>query len=113
MNLTISGHHLEVTPALRGYVLEKLERVTRHFDQVVDVSVLLRVENLKEKDRRQKAEVTLRVKGRDIFVEQAHEDLYAAIDEMMDKLDRQVVRHKDRLQDHHHAAAKRMEVRST
>ena len=113
MNLTISGHHLEVTPALREYVLEKLERVTRHFDQVVDVSVLLRVENLKEKDRRQKAEVTLHVKGRDIFVEQAHEDLYAAIDELMDKLDRQVVRHKDRLQDHHHAAAKRMEVGST
>jgi len=110
MNLNISGHHLEITPALRGYVLEKLERVTRHFDQVVDVSVLLRVENMKEKDRRQKAEVTLHVKGRDIFVEQAHEDLYAAIDELMDKLDRQVVRHKDRLQDHHHAAAKRMEL---
>jgi putative sigma-54 modulation protein len=110
MNLTISGHHLEVTPALREYVLNKLERITRHFDQVVDVSVLLRVENMKEKDRRQKAEVTLHVKGRDIFVEQAHEDLYAAIDELMDKLDRQVMRHKDRVQDHHHAAAKRMEV---
>jgi putative sigma-54 modulation protein len=110
MNLTISGHHLEVTPALREYVLNKLERITRHFDQVVDVSVLLRVENLREKDRRQKAEVTLHVKGRDIFVEQANEDLYAAIDELMDKLDRQVMRHKDRLQDHHHAAAKRMEV---
>jgi putative sigma-54 modulation protein len=91
-------------------VLNKLERITRHFDQVVDVSVLLRVENLREKDRRQKAEVTLHVKGRDIFVEQANEDLYAAIDELMDKLDRQVMRHKDRLQDHHHAAAKRMEV---
>lgn len=110
MNLNISGHHLEVTPALRGYVLEKLERVTRHFDQVVDVSVLLRVENMREKDRRQKAEVTLHVKGRDIFVEQAHEDLYAAIDQLMDKLDRQVMRHKDRVQDHHHAASKRMEA---
>jgi putative sigma-54 modulation protein len=84
--------------------------VTRHFDQVVDVSVLLRVENMKEKERRQKAEVTLHVKGRDIFVEQAHEDLYAAIDQVMDKLDRQVVRHKDRVQDHHHAAAKRLDV---
>ena len=69
MNLTISGHHLEVTPALREYVLTKLDRVTRHFDQVVDVSVLLTVEKLKEKERRQKAEVTLHVKGRDIFVE--------------------------------------------
>jgi putative sigma-54 modulation protein len=110
MNLTISGHHLEVTPPLRDYVVTKLDRVTRHFDQVVDVNVLLTVENLKEKERRQKAEVTLRVKGRDIFVEHSHEDLYAAIDQLMDKLDRQVVRHKDRVQDHHHASAKRLEV---
>lgn len=97
MNLTISGHHLEVTPALREYVLTKLDRITRHFDQVVDVNVLLTVEKLKEKERRQKAEVTLHVKGKDIFVEQAHEDLYAAIDQLMDKLDRQVCRHKDRV----------------
>ena len=107
MNLTISGHHVEVSPALREYVLNKLERVIRHFDQVVDVSVLLSVANMKEKERRQKAEVTLRVKGRDIFVEQSHEDLYAAIDQLMDKLDRQVVRHKDRIQNHHHLAIKR------
>jgi len=110
MNLTISGHHVDVSPALREYVLTKLDRVTRHFDQVVDVSVLLRVEKLKEKERRQKAEATLRVKGRDIFVEQAHEDMYAAIDQLMDKLDRQVMRHKDRVQDHHHASAKRLDV---
>lgn len=110
MNLTISGHHLEVTPALREYVRTKLERVTRHFDQVVDVSVLLMVEKNKEKERRQKAEVTLHVKGKDIFVEQSHEDLYAAIDQLMDKLDRQVCRHKDRVQDHHHASAKRQDV---
>jgi len=110
MNLTISGHHLEVTPALKEYVLTKLDRVTRHFDQVVDVNVLLTVEKNKEKERRQRAEVTLHVKGRDIFVEQAHEDLYAAIDQLMDKLDRQVVRHKDRLQNHHHEAAKRLDV---
>jgi putative sigma-54 modulation protein len=85
-----------------------LDRVTRHFDQVVDVTVLLTIVKNKEKESRQKAEVTLHVKGRDIFVEHAHEDLYAAIDQLMDKLDRQVVRHKDRLQDHHHAAAKRI-----
>ncbi|MBI3156260.1 MAG: ribosome-associated translation inhibitor RaiA [Burkholderiales bacterium] len=107
MNLTISGHHLDVTPALREYVLTKLDRVTRHFDQVVDVNVLLTVEKLKEKERRHKAEVTLHVKGRDIYVEQAHEDMYAAIDQLMDKLDRQVMRHKDRVQDHHHASGKR------
>jgi putative sigma-54 modulation protein len=108
MNLVISGHHLDVTPALREYVLTKLDRVTKHFDQVIDVSVLLTVEKLKEKDRCQKAEVTLHVKGKDIFVEQSHADLYAAIDQLMDKLDRQVVRHKDRLQDHYHPAAKRL-----
>jgi putative sigma-54 modulation protein len=107
MNLTISGHHLEVTPALREYVLTKLDRVMRHFDQVVDVNVLLTVEKLKEKERRQKAEVTLHVKGRDIFVEQAHEDMYAAIDQLMDKLDRQVMRYKDRVQEHHHDSLKR------
>lgn len=110
MNLTISGHHLEVTPALKAYVLTKLERVTRHFDQVVDVNVLLSVEKLKEKERRQKCEVTVHVKGRDIFVAHANEDLYAAIDQLMDKLDRQVMRHKDRVQDHHHEAAKRLPV---
>lgn len=110
MNLTISGHHLEVTQALREYVLNKLSRVIRHFDQVVDINVLLTVEKQKEKDRRQRAEVTMRVKGREIFVEQSHEDLYAAIDELMDKLDRQVCRHKDRVQNHHHVAAKRLDV---
>jgi len=107
MNVTISGHHLEVTPALREYVLTKLERITRHFDQVVDITVLLSVEKQKEKDRRQKAEVNLHVKGKDIFVETAHEDLYAAIDQLMDKLDRQVCRHKDRVQNHHHDSLKR------
>jgi putative sigma-54 modulation protein len=110
MNLTISGHHLEVTPALREYVLTKLDRITRHFDQVVDINVLLTVEKLKEKERRQKAEVTLHVKGRDIFVEQSHEDLYAAIDQLMDKLDRQVCRYKDKQQDHHHLAPKRLDA---
>ena len=110
MNLTISGHHLDVTPALREYVLTKLDRVTRHFDQVVDVSVLLTVEKLREKERRQKAEVTLHTKGKDIFIEQSNEDMYAAIDQLMDQLDRQVCRHKDKLQNHHHESSKRIEV---
>jgi len=108
MNLTISGHHLEVTPALRSYVTTKLDRIKRHFDQVVDVKVLLTLENLKEKELRQKAECNIRVKGIDLFAESAHQDLYAAVDELMDKLDRQVVRHKDRVQSHHHAAPKRL-----
>lgn len=110
MNLTISGHHLDITPSLREYVLTKLDRVTRHFDQVVDVTVLLSVEKLREKERRQKAEVTLHVKGKDIFIEHSSEDMYAAIDQLMDKLDRQVCRHKGKLQDHHHVAAKRLDA---
>lgn len=110
MNLTISGHHLEVTPSLREYVLTKLDRVTRHFDHVVDVNVLLSVEKMKEKERRQRAEVTLRVKGKDIFVEDSHEDLYAAIDQLMDRLDRQVCRHKEMLQDQNRRAPKRQDA---
>lgn len=108
MNLTISGHHLEVTPALRSYVTTKLDRIMRHFDQVVDVKVLLTVENQKEKERRQRAECSIHVKGNEMFAESAHEDLYAAVDELVDKLDRQVVRHKDRIQNHHHDAPKRV-----
>ncbi|MDI9332431.1 MAG: ribosome-associated translation inhibitor RaiA [Alphaproteobacteria bacterium] len=107
MNLTISGHHLEVTPALREYVTHKLDRVIRHFDQMVDVKVLLTVEKQKEKEKRQRAECNIHVKGGDLFAECAHEDLYAAVDELVDKLDRQVVRHKDRMQDRH-SVAKRM-----
>jgi putative sigma-54 modulation protein len=106
MNLTISGHHLEVTPALRDYVVAKLERVLRHFDQVIDGNVLLAVDNHKEKEKRQKAEINLHVKGKDIFVESADGDLYAAIDILIDKLDRQVVRHKNRVQGHQHEAIK-------
>ena len=107
MNLTISGHHLEVTPALRGYVTSKLDRINRHFDQVVDVKVLLTIDNMKEKAGRQRAECNVHVKGRDIFAESSHADLYAAVDELTYKLDRQVVRHKTKTKDHHHAAAKR------
>jgi putative sigma-54 modulation protein len=96
MNLHITGHHLEVTPALRDYVTAKLDKVTRHFDHVIDVAVTLSVEKLK-----QKAEVTLHVRGKDIFVEADDSDLYAAIDALVDKLDRQVLKYKQKLQDHH------------
>ncbi|MEO6319576.1 MAG: ribosome-associated translation inhibitor RaiA [Polaromonas sp.] len=110
MNLTISGHHLEVTPALRGYVTSKLDRITRHFDQVVDVRVLLTVDNMKEKEKRQRAECNLHVKGRDLFAESSHSDLYAAVDDLTDKLDRQVGRYKTKAQDHGHVCAKREEA---
>jgi len=108
MNLTISGHHLEVTPSLRSYVTTKLDRIKRHFDQVMDVKVLLTVEKQKEKEGRQKAECNIHVKGTDMFAECSHADLYAAVDELVDILDRQVVRHKDRLQNHQHEAPKRL-----
>lgn len=91
MNLTITGHHLEVTPAIRGYVQEKMTRVNRHFDQVIDITVTLAVEKLVHK-----AEVNLHVRGKDIFVESSDADMYAAIDSLADKLDRQVVKHKEK-----------------
>jgi len=108
MNLTISGHHLAVTPALRAYVTTKLDRITRHFDQVVGIRVLLCVEKQKEKEGRQRAECKINVKGSAMYAESAHSDLYAALDVLVDKLDRQVGRHKTRMQDHHHDAPKRL-----
>lgn len=108
MNLTISGHHLEVTPAMRGYVTTKLERIHRHFDEVVEVQVRLTVDNLKEKDLRQRAECNIHVKGKDLFAESAHADLYAAVDELADKLDRQVLRHKGKTKAHNHESVKHM-----
>jgi putative sigma-54 modulation protein len=95
MNLIIHGHHLEVTPALRGYVEGKIERVRRHYDHVIEANVLLTVEKL-----RQKAEITLRVRGSSLHADCIDDDLYAAIDRLMDKLDRQVLRHKDRVHGH-------------
>ncbi|MGH8689407.1 MAG: ribosome hibernation-promoting factor, HPF/YfiA family [Burkholderiales bacterium] len=92
MNLSVSGHHLEVTPAIRQYVQAKLGRVTRHFDHVIDAHVILTADKL-----RQKAEVTLHVRGKDLHCESEEEDLYAAIDLLADKLDRQVLRYKDKL----------------
>ena len=85
MNLKISGHHLEVTPALREYVITKLDRVLRHFDQVIDGSVVLSVDNHREKDKRQKVEINLHLKGKDIFIESCDVDMYAAIDLMVDR----------------------------
>ena len=96
MNLQISGHHIEVTPALREYVENKLEPVIRHFDKVTGITVVLSVEKLK-----QKAEATLHVPGKDMHVEESADDLYAAIDTMFDKLDRQVQKYKQKVQDHH------------
>jgi putative sigma-54 modulation protein len=94
MNLNVSGHHLEVTPAIRTYVHSKLERIARHFDHVIDAHVILTVDKL-----RQKAEATLHVRGKDLHCECEDQDLYAAIDLLADKLDRQVLRYKDKRYD--------------
>ena len=106
MNLTISGHHLEVTPAIRDYVQSKLERIKRHFDQVIDISVILTVDNLTEKEKRQKAEINLRMSGKTVYAESLSQDLYAAIDTLIDKLDRQVMKYKTKVQEHSHEAIK-------
>jgi putative sigma-54 modulation protein len=101
MNLNITGRHIEVTPAIRDYVTTKLDRVIRHFDNVTSVAVILSVEKLQ-----QKAEVTVHVRGKDLFVESEDTDLYAAIDALTDKLDRQVQKYKQKQNDHHHDSMK-------
>lgn len=95
MNLNITGHHVEVTPALHDYVVGKVDRVLKHFDHVTSVHVVLSVQKLK-----QKAEITLHVKGKDIYADAEDSDLYAAIDALTDKLDRQVLKHKEKANDY-------------
>ncbi len=96
MQLDVTGHHVEVTPALRLYVQNKIGRIERHFDAVTDVHCILTVEKL-----RHKAEATVQVNGGRLYADSIEEDMYAAIDGLIDKLDRQVKRHKEKLCDHH------------
>ena len=91
MNLNLTGHHLDITPAIRDYVVAKLDRVTRHFDHVIDVNVVLSVDKL-----RQKVEANLHIRGKDIHAESVEPDMYAAIDALADKLDRQVLKEKEK-----------------
>ena len=97
MNLHLTGHHIEITPAIRDYVSSKLQRIKHHFDHVIDVNVVLTVEKLQ---RRIEASVHLR--GKDIFCESADADMYAAIDGLMDKLDRTIIKHKEKSLMHRH-----------
>ncbi|MDX1609336.1 MAG: ribosome-associated translation inhibitor RaiA [Halofilum sp. (in: g-proteobacteria)] len=96
MNLSVTGHHVEVTDPLKDYVEEKMEKLERHFDKVADIHVILNVEKL-----RQQAEATIDLTGTRIHAEAENEDMYAAIDALVDKLDRQVLKHKEKLRDHH------------
>ena len=91
MNLHVTGHQLPITPAIREYVSSKLQRITHHFDHVIDVNCILSVEKLQ-----QKAEATVHVRGRDIFCESSAADMYAAIDGLVDKLDRTILKHKEK-----------------
>jgi putative sigma-54 modulation protein len=97
MNLQLTGHHLEITPAIREYATGKFSKIKRHFDNVIDVNIILSVEKLK-----QKAEATVHISGKDVFVECEDENLYAAIDALVDKLDRQVLKHKEKLSARRH-----------
>ena len=95
MQLTISGHHLDVTDALHNYVTTKLSRLERHHDRITNTRVILSVDKLK-----QKAEATMHVSGADLFANSQSEDLYAAIDMLADKLDRQLIKHKEKHRSH-------------
>lgn len=97
MQLSISGHHVDVTDALKSYTSEKLARLERHFDQITNVHVVLSVEKLK-----QRAEATMHVSGAELFADADSEDMYAAIDALTDKLDRQLLKHKEKLVNRHH-----------
>ena len=95
MNLKVSGHHLDVTPAIHGYIEEKLPRISRHLDQVMDVDIILSVNKLD-----QKVEAKVHLSGKDLYCESIEQDMYAAIDGLADKLDRVVLKHKERVANH-------------
>lgn len=96
MQLSVTGHHIEVTDSLKNYVSTKIEKIERHFDLVSDVHCILKVEK-----QRHTAEATLSVSGGTIFADSTDDDMYAAIDSLVDKLDRQVRKHKEKMVDHH------------
>ena len=96
MQLNVTGHHVDVTPALRDYVAAKLQRLERHFDHVTDVHCILTVEKLAHK-----AEATIHLTGGTIHADSTEDDMYAAIDGLIDKLNRQVRKHKEKMTDHH------------
>jgi len=102
MQLNVTGHHVDVTPALRDYVAAKLQRLERHFDHVSDVHCILTVEKLAHK-----AEATIHLSGGTIHADSTENDMYAAIDGLIDKLNRQVRKHKEKMTDHHAREARK------
>lgn len=112
MNILITGHHLELTPGIREYIVGKLDRIVRHCDRIIEIEVLLSVDTLPQKEIRQRAEVTLRLKGETLHAEEQAQDLYAAIDGLIEKLDRQVARSQGKVKDHRRESPKRMREES-
>jgi putative sigma-54 modulation protein len=103
MQLNLSGHHVEITEAMRAYVEKRLERVKRHFDQVIDVHLVMSVDKLQHK-----AEAVVHVSGGNIHADAVDTNMYAAIDALADKLDRNVVKHKEKQRDHHASEGRRV-----
>jgi putative sigma-54 modulation protein len=97
MNLHLTGHHLTITPAIRDHVASKLERITAHFDNVIDVKIIMTTEKLLHK-----VEATMHLSGKEIFCETQGEDMYVAIDQLIGKLDRAVIKHKEKNLGHRH-----------
>jgi len=97
MQINLTGHHIEVTDSLRDYVNEKMAKLERHFDKVSNIHVILEVEG-----GRHKAEATVHMSGHDVFANCTEEDMYAAIDGLVDKLDRQVKKYKEKITNHLH-----------
>lgn len=95
MQVNLTGHHIDITDSLRAYVDEKIAKLERHFDHVTNVHVILSIEKLEKK-----AEATVHIAGADVFADSVHQDMYAAIDSLVDKLDRQVLRHKEKVKSH-------------
>jgi putative sigma-54 modulation protein len=96
MQLDLSGHHVEITDSMRAYVLRRFDKISRHFEQVIDVHCVLTVEKL-----RHKAEATLMLRGNKLYADATEPNMYAAIDALSDKLDRCVKKHKEKASDHH------------
>jgi len=97
MRVHLSGHHVEITPALRTYATKKLGRIVQRFEKAIDVHCILTVEKL-----RHKAESTVTMRGKTIYADAVDDDMYAAIDALADKLDRQVLRHKEKKNGNRH-----------
>ena len=100
MNLNLTGRHVEITPAMRDYVSAKIVKIKRHFDNIIDINVTLSVDKLN-----QKAEANVHVRGKDIFVETTNTNMYASIDSLVEKLDRKILKHKEKKAAHHNNSA--------